>query len=155
MRLDHERLAIFDPLGFRVLDHLAIEEDGRPLDTLMLEFGPEGIPGWIARLIDAQYGAPAVQFGLDISSRTLLVDGTVVPLTRLEFAVMRHLSDHSGRVVTRDEMLQEVWKQPFAGSKVVDTLIRALRKKLGSEAPALETVKGHGYRLRGFHTEGH
>jgi hypothetical protein len=145
-----ELLAVFDSLGFEVVEDLAIEQDGRPLATVMLDFGPGGIPGWIARLVDALYGAPAPRFGLDVPARALVLDGRSVPLTRLEFGVMEYLSSNQDRVVTREELLREVWKQPFGGSNVVDAVIRALRRKLGSEDAAVETVKGHGYRFRGF-----
>jgi hypothetical protein len=150
MHLDEELLAVFRPLGFRVLEDLSVEQDGRRLETLMLDFGPEGIPGWIARLVDALYGAPAPRFGLDAGARALVLDGLSVPLTRLEFGVMDYLAKNEGRVVTRDEMLREIWHQPFGGSNVVDAVIRTLRKKLRSDGRAIETVKGHGYRFRGF-----
>jgi len=48
--------------------------------------------------------------------------------------------------VTRDELLREVWKQPFGGSNVVDVVVRALRRKLGGSAWVIRTVKGHGYQ---------
>ena len=150
IRLNDELLAVLRPLGFRVLEDLSLEQDGRSLHSLMLDFGPGGIPGWIARLIDALYGAPVRRFGLDLATRALLLDGRSVRLTRLEFAVMRYLTENEGKVITREEMLREVWLQPFGGSNVVDAVIRTLRKKLGGEARAVETVKGHGYRFRGF-----
>ncbi len=48
--------------------------------------------------------------------------------------------------MTRDELLQEVWKQPFGGSNVVDVVVRSLRRKLGANAGVIGTVKGHGYQ---------
>jgi DNA-binding winged helix-turn-helix (wHTH) protein len=56
----------------------------------------------------------------------------------------------SGRVVTRDEMLAEVWKTSIAGSNRVEAVVRSLRKKLGAFAPSIETVTGHGYRFNGW-----
>jgi len=56
------------------------------------------------------------------------------------------LSQHPGSVVTRDELLREVWKQPFGGSNVVDVVVRGLRRKLGSNSWVIGTVKGHGYQ---------
>ena len=56
----------------------------------------------------------------------------------------------NGRVVTRDEMLAEIWNTPFAGSNKVDAVIGSLRKKLGAFAASIETVVGHGYRFRGW-----
>ncbi len=150
MRAGEEILSVFGPLGFRVLHDLAVEQDGRRLDTLMLDFGPGGIPAWIAGLIDAQYRTTSRTFALDVDARTLVLEGRSVPLTRLEFGVMRHLVENVDRVITRDELLRDVWDQPFGGSNVVDAVMRTLRKKLGTQARSVETVKGHGYRFLGF-----
>jgi DNA-binding winged helix-turn-helix (wHTH) protein len=85
---------------------------------------------------------------LDVENRSLVVEGTGIALTPLEYGVMRRLVARAGAVVTRDELLKDVWKQPFAGSNKVEAVVRTLRKKLGSHATAIETVTGHGYRLR-------
>ena len=63
---------------------------------------------------------------------------------------MKYLDAHTGRVVTRDEVLQHVWDQSFGGSNVVDAVVKSLRRKLGPLGGALETVIGHGYRFTGF-----
>jgi pimeloyl-ACP methyl ester carboxylesterase len=87
---------------------------------------------------------------LDVEGRALVIEGARRELTRLEFGVMQFLTSRPERVVTRDELLREVWGQPFGGSNVVDAVIRSLRKKLGDHASAIETVTGHGYRFVGF-----
>lgn len=85
---------------------------------------------------------------LDEANREIVLDGQRRPTTRLEYAVMLTLIQASGRVVTRDEMLVEIWSTPFAGSNKVDAVVGSLRKKLGPFAPSIETVTGHGYRFR-------
>lgn len=57
------------------------------------------------------------------------------------------LAERAGSVVSRDELLDEVWRSRNTGSNVVDAVVRLLRKKLGPYASELETVRGHGYRL--------
>ncbi len=84
---------------------------------------------------------------LDIEGRQLILAGETVALTPLEFGVMQELTAAKGAVVTRDEFLQRVWKQPFEGSNRIDSLIRGLRRKMGAHGAAIETVKGHGYRF--------
>jgi hypothetical protein len=143
-------------MGFEVAR--ALEQPratGAPLRTLVLEFGPDGVLGWMARLVDAQIGArpaaasaPACE--LDEASRALRVAGRRVPLTRLEFGVLRYLRDRPDQVIGRDELLREVWQQQFGGSNVVDAAVRSLRKKLGPHAGAIATETGHGYRFVGF-----
>jgi DNA-binding response OmpR family regulator len=85
---------------------------------------------------------------LDETNREIALDGQGRPTTRLEYAGMLTLIQASGRVVTRDEMLAEIWNAPFAGSNKVDAVVGSLRKKLGHFAASIETVTGHGYRSR-------
>lgn len=87
---------------------------------------------------------------LDEANREIVLEGQRRPTTRLEYAVMLTLILASGRVVTRDEMLGNIWSTPFAGSNKVDAVVGSLRKKLGPFAPSIETVTGHGYRFRGW-----
>lgn len=155
------------PLGFEeqpTLSAPGLARDGGPHSTFCLEFGSGGIFGWIGRLVDAQYESPepsdsplpkaepklnrGVGLQLDQALRQLIVDGTAVPLTPLQFNLLRHLANHPTRVIERDELVQAVWGRAFVGSNVVDASVRSLRKKLGSHANAIETVKGFGYRFR-------
>jgi pimeloyl-ACP methyl ester carboxylesterase len=90
---------------------------------------------------------------LDEASRELVRDGERVALTPLELGVLRHLITHAGKVVTRDALLERVWKQQYSGSNVVDAVMRTLRKKLGRWSPSVETVTGHGYRYETWRYE--
>jgi DNA-binding response OmpR family regulator len=88
---------------------------------------------------------------IDTAARTVLLDGRPLELTRLEHDLLTHLARNSGRVVTRDELLAEVWRQPFGGSdKTIDVHVSWLRRKLGETAAApryLHTTRGVGVRL--------
>lgn len=69
-----------------------------------------------------------------------------VPLTRLEFLLLRELMEHAGRSVPKDHLLASVWGLDFdPGSNVVDVCVRRLRSKLGFEL--IRTVRGEGYQL--------
>jgi two-component system phosphate regulon response regulator PhoB len=86
---------------------------------------------------------------LDISAHQLRVWGKEVPLTATELRLLRLLMERSGRVQTRGQLLSDVWGYAEdIDSRTVDTHIRRLRRKLGSEADRIETVIGVGYRLR-------
>jgi two-component system phosphate regulon response regulator PhoB len=86
---------------------------------------------------------------LDISAHQLRVRGKEMPLTATEFRLLRLLMERSGRVQTRGQLLSDVWGYAEdIDSRTVDTHIRRLRRKLGSEADRIETVIGVGYRLR-------
>lgn len=71
-----------------------------------------------------------------------------VPLTRLEFLLLRELMQHAGRPLSRGELLAAVWgDQADPDSNVVGVCVRRLRTKLGSHL--IETVRGEGYQLGG------
>src|SRR5215831_10515449 len=69
-----------------------------------------------------------------------------VPLTRLEFMLLRELAEHAGQPVPKGELLATVWGCDFdPGSNRVDVCVRRLRSKLGFDL--IETVRGQGYQL--------
>ena len=69
-----------------------------------------------------------------------------IPLTRLEFLLLRELMEHAGESVPKGRLLSSVWGYDFdPGSNVVDVCVWRLRTKLGFEL--IETVRGEGYRL--------
>ena len=86
---------------------------------------------------------------LDVAAHQLRVRGKEVPLTATELRLLRLLMERAGRVQTRAQLLSDVWGYAEdIDSRTVDTHIRRLRRKLGSEADRIETVIGVGYRLR-------
>ncbi|WP_103110894.1 response regulator transcription factor [Brevibacillus reuszeri] len=84
---------------------------------------------------------------LDKEKRLVFSLGAEVEVTAKEFQVLSLLSEHPNRAFSRDELLTLVWGDDYFGSdRVVDDLIRRIRKKL--DHLPLETVWGFGYRLR-------
>ena len=79
------------------------------------------------------------------------LDGEPVELSPREFDLLRHLAERAGEVVTKKELLTEVWHQAWGGSdKTVDVHLSWLRRKLGETAAEpryLHTVRGVGVRL--------
>ena len=100
-------------------------------------------------------GAPAaVTVGpltLDPRSRRVTHAGATVELAPKEFDLLAYLAARVGTVVTKRELLREVWQLPYGGSdKTVDVHLSWLRRKLGETAAAprlLQTVRGVGVRL--------
>ncbi|SUY02129.1 response regulator transcription factor [Blautia producta] len=83
---------------------------------------------------------------LDLDSYIATVDGNSYELTQREFEVLRELLTHQGRVMTRQNLLDSVWKYDFFGDeRVVDTHIKNLRKKLGIDF--ILTIRGVGYKI--------
>lgn len=73
-----------------------------------------------------------------------------VILTLKEFQLLCYLVKNQGNVMTRDQILQEIWGYEFDGeNRTVDVHIRTLRSKLGAAGDLIETVRGIGYRIGG------
>ncbi|MFN8080205.1 MAG: response regulator transcription factor [Kineosporiaceae bacterium] len=84
---------------------------------------------------------------LDASSRRVLAAGRQVDLSAREYSLLETLMRHPGQVLSREQLLSQVWGYDFdPGSNVVDVYIRYLRRKVGAER--IETLRGAGYRLR-------
>ncbi|WP_203710096.1 response regulator transcription factor [Asanoa siamensis] len=88
---------------------------------------------------------------IDPRSRGVRLDGVPVDLTPREFDLLHHLATRRDEVVTKRELLTEVWQIPYGGAdKTVDVHLSWLRRKLGETAAApryLHTVRGVGVRL--------
>lgn len=81
---------------------------------------------------------------LDIDAYKAYVDGKNVNLTPREFEILRELLSHQGRILTRDNLINLLWKYDFYGDeRIIDTHIKNLRKKLGIEL--INTIRGVGY----------
>ena len=88
---------------------------------------------------------------IDTRGRRAVLDGTELALTRKEFDVLAYLAGRAGEVVTKREMLADLWQQPWGGAdKTVDVHLSWLRRKLGESAAEpryLHTVRGVGVKL--------
>jgi DNA-binding response OmpR family regulator len=84
---------------------------------------------------------------LDLTRRTVVIGGRPLDLSPREFDVLRLLVEGSARVVTRQELLREVWQMhDDPGTNVVDVHVGRLRRKLGlARGPWIHTVRGKGY----------
>lgn len=77
------------------------------------------------------------------------VDGKDTDLTATEFKLLAELIHNEGKVLNRDQLLNNVWGYQFSGySRTVDTHVRRLRQKLGPYAEWVETIRGVGYRFQ-------
>jgi DNA-binding response OmpR family regulator len=88
---------------------------------------------------------------IDFRSYEARNNGAPVEMTRKEFAVLRYLASRAGQVVTRDDLLNEVWGyESYPSSRTVDNHVAGLRGKLErdpSEPEHIKTVHGVGYKF--------
>ncbi|MBT8196978.1 MAG: response regulator transcription factor [Acidimicrobiia bacterium] len=108
----------------------------------------------VLRRVAAGPDSSAVEVGdlsIDGRAREAQLGGQSLELTRKEFDLLAYLADHVGDVVSKRELLAEVWRQPYGGGdKTVDVHLSWLRKKLGETAAEpryLHTVRGVGVKL--------
>jgi len=96
------------------------------------------------------YGDDFVE--IDFGQRRVSVRGRPVQLTPLEFKLLAAFVRNPGQVLSRDQLLELVWGDPYGVSgDQVKLYVGYLRRKLDPDAPAevpIETVRGFGYRYR-------
>ncbi len=87
---------------------------------------------------------------MDDDARRVTRDGHLIQLSPTEYKLLRYLMANAGRVLSRSQILDQVWEYDFGGeSSVVETFISYLRRKLDVGGPPLiHTVRGVGYTLR-------
>ena len=87
---------------------------------------------------------------LNTSKHEVMVDETVINLTRKEFKLLERLVKNRDMVFTRERLLSDIWGYDYEGeTRTVDVHIRTLRQKLGVAGELIETVRGVGYRMGG------
>jgi hypothetical protein len=132
-------------LGFQPLSGETLLS-GKPYSSVMLDFGPGSVDGWLAALGAAELNIE--QALLDPQAQELMLNGNRVKLTKLEFEVFQYLYNHKGIAVSRASLVEDVWGWKYTGSNVIEAVIRTLRKKLGDKSTSIETIRGLGYRFR-------
>jgi len=86
---------------------------------------------------------------IDDASYTATAFGNTIDLTYTEFELLKYMVGHEGRVLTREQLLSDVWGYDyFGGTRTVDVHIRRLRAKLGPRLEhCIQTVRNVGYRF--------
>lgn len=125
-------------------------------DYLTKPFSPRELVARVAALLrrasrPAAVLAPQLRYGpieMDRDRHLVTDGGREVVLTAKEFLLLEYFIQHGGRVLSRDQLLTEVWGYQYTGgTRTVDVHVRRLREKLPLLADALVTVKQFGYKL--------
>ena len=124
-------------------------------DYLTKPFNPRELVARIRSILRRATAPPPVSKGrrthgaiaIDAGRRELTVEGDPIQLAPKEFDLFWELLDHSGLVLTRDQLLERVWGYTFAGdTRTVDVHVRQLRRKIGDTCPIV-TVWGVGHKV--------
>ncbi|MET9227888.1 response regulator transcription factor [Lentzea sp. NPDC003310] len=127
-------------------------------DYIVKPFSAEHLAARINALLRRTGGATlpseVVELGalhIDLAQRTAALDGAPLSLSRREFDLLAYLAQRPGRVISRRELIQAVWGNPYVGDdKTIDVHASWLRRKLGETAAHpryLHTVRGVGFKL--------
>lgn len=85
-------------------------------------------------------------FSFDIKKGEITINGENSELTRREIQFLEYMIKNKGIIFSRDYLLNEIWGFDFEGDdRVVDTLVKRIRKKLGDYSFLLKTIRGMGY----------
>jgi DNA-binding response OmpR family regulator len=123
-------------------------------DYVVKPFSPKELLARVRALfrrIERRETDGALEFGalrVDRERHTAQWEGHAVALTAKEFALLVALLEARGRVLSRQQLLEDVWGYSYAeGTRTVDVHVRRLREKLPGLAPSILTVKSLGYRI--------
>jgi DNA-binding response OmpR family regulator len=125
-------------------------------DYLIKPFSVEHLSARMSAVLRRSRGhetSPVLRVGglqIDIQRRQAALDGAALDLTRREFDLLSFLAARPGVVVTRRELLAEVWQQSYGDDQTIDVHLSWLRRKLGETAARpryLHTLRGVGVKL--------
>ncbi len=124
-------------------------------DFLAKPFSPRELVLRVKAIISRkrQHGADAtlLQIGeitVDRDRHQVTARGVSADLTAIEFKLLLELMKASGRVLTREDLIDRVWGSEAAiETRTIDTHLRRLREKLGDSGKQIQTIRGFGYRL--------
>lgn len=86
---------------------------------------------------------------IDIDNYEIEIENQKISLPRKEFETFVYLAKNQGKIVRREQLLENVWgNDVVVTQRTIDVHIRKIREKLGNYSYLIETIKGVGYRLR-------
>jgi DNA-binding response OmpR family regulator len=135
--------------GIEAAVQSALQTAGLRQDMVAIVLVPFGamLPTWPTRVADRGPRDAGDGLVIDALAHEVLLHGEFVPLTVREFALLHYLYERRGVVITREELLRDVWGERYVGGpRTIDIHIRRLRAKLGPQW--FETTRGVGYKFR-------
>lgn len=126
-------------------------------DYVTKPFSPKVLTARVKRLLERIKGKNSNngnlfiigELTLDIERHEVTLNGKPLRLTYIEFSLLKYLVLNKGRVLSRDNILENIWfNEAYVVDRVIDVHINSLRKKLGEASYLIETIRGVGYKLK-------
>ena len=108
----------------------------------------EKLGDYIINVVEARLGKRFLRYGgllVNLDNKTVMADGTYVNLTRTEFELLSQLMSNSGQVLSRKQLMENIWSGVIVTERTVNVNIARLRKKLGTYAKNIVNRQGFGY----------
>jgi two-component system, OmpR family, KDP operon response regulator KdpE len=138
-----------DDMVIKTLDAGADDYLVKPFSVAQLEARVRAVLRRGSQRADGPIRVGAIE--IDPDAREASLEGVLLELSPKEFDLLRVLAEASGRVVSKRELMAEVWREPYGGSeRTIDVHLSWLRSKLGESAQQpryLQTVHGVGIKL--------
>ncbi|MGB8361569.1 MAG: response regulator transcription factor [Acidimicrobiia bacterium] len=138
-----------DEMVIKTLDAGADDYLVKPFSVAQLEARVRAVLRRGSQRADGPIRVGAIE--IDPDAREASLEGVLLELSPKEFDLLRVLAEASGRVVSKRELMAEVWREPYGGSeRTIDVHLSWLRSKLGESAQQpryLQTVHGVGIKL--------
>lgn len=125
-------------------------------DYVVKPFSPKELMARINAVLSRRGGSqqpatPVMEFGglcINITARTVTVDGQKVDLTPKEYDLLFYLVENKNIALSRDKLLADIWGYDFFGDdRTIDTHIKNLRNNLGQYRDYIVTLRGVGYKF--------
>jgi DNA-binding winged helix-turn-helix (wHTH) protein len=156
MLLEHDGQAV-GVMGVAVADDMGIVAPTRAVLSSVADLIGELIVNPSADVaVDDMPGLMAVtdqvilvgDLHVDETAHQVHYRGRAIDLTPLEFELLVALVRHRGQIMSKGQLLQMIWGYDGLSDNVVEAQISGLRRKIGSNRPVIETVRGYGYVIR-------
>lgn len=119
-------------------------------DYVTKPYSPKEVVLRVNNIIKRTYSDSSIitynNYSINPLKREVKESDKIVNLTELEYDLLIYLLNNRGKSIERDQILKELWQDNYFGSsRVVDDLVRRLRKKM--KKATIKTIYGYGYRL--------
>jgi phosphate:Na+ symporter len=150
LEIEHDINTMRDALKAEIVSDLNAHQYSYTLGTLYgdLVSACEELGDYVMNVVEARLGKHLLVYNglqMNLDHKTVSIDGTMVSLTRTEYALLHLLLANRGQVLSRQQLMDTIWAGVIVTDRTVNVNITRLRKKLGPYAQNIVSRQGFGY----------